>query len=72
MRNTVVGDLDGAGLQQRVSERLQMDGGQEHTLPQDPQVLESPLEAAPHLGQDWPWKLTRTVVDCILNFCLFV
>jgi hypothetical protein len=36
------------------------------TLPQDPQVLASPLIPAPHFGQSL-WKLTRTVVDCILN-----
>lgn len=35
------------------------------TLPQEPQVLESPLVSAPHLGQ-LVWKLTMTVVDCML------
>lgn len=36
------------------------------TLPQDEQVLVSPLIAAPHLGQPLLWKLTRTGVDCML------
>lgn len=35
------------------------------TLPQEPQDLLSPSMLAPHLGQ-LEWKLTRTVVDCIL------
>ena len=36
------------------------------TLPQDEQVLVSPLIAAPHLGQPLLWKSTGAEVDCIL------
>lgn len=40
-------------------------GGQEgggHTAPQDPQVLVLPSEAAPHLGQELPCRLTSSIL----------
>lgn len=61
-------DLDWAGLE-RPSARYQQTFASERTLPQEPQVLVSPLMPAPHLGQLSLWELTMTVVDCILAVC---